>query len=77
MPQIELLFVERPELTAEARQTIASELTEVLKRHLGSTDGSLSVGITEFAKAQWKPEIYDRTISPRLDSLIKMPGYSY
>jgi len=75
VPHIEIKCFPR-ELTEEQKQAIASEMCDVLKKHFGSKDESLSVALKMIDQANWKAEVWDTQIAPEMDSLLKKPGYS-
>ena len=74
MPHIEIKCFPC-ELTEQQKQTIATEICDVLKRHLGSKETSLSVALQMVEQAQWKSEVWDKQIAPQMEQLLKKPGY--
>lgn len=74
MPHIEIKCFPR-EVTDQQREEIAAGIADVLKKHFGSKDESLSVDLIMVEPEQWKSEVWDRQIAPRMASLIKKPGY--
>lgn len=74
MPHIEVKCFPR-DLTAEQKQDLATELCDVLKKHFGSKDESLSVALQMVEQAQWKSEVWDTQIAPQMEQLLKKPGY--
>ncbi|WP_435930149.1 tautomerase PptA [Dryocola sp. BD613] len=75
MPHITVKYFPR-ELTDEQKQTLAEELSDVIKKHFSSKDASLSVALVPVAQERWKEDVYDTEIKPALDTLAKKPGYS-
>ncbi|PIJ51715.1 Tautomerase PptA [Erwinia sp. OLTSP20] len=74
MPHIELSFFSR-DLSDEQQQALANDLCEVVKKHFGSRDESLSVALHPVAKENWKTQVYDPRIRAEIDRLVKKPGY--
>lgn len=74
MPHIEIKCFPR-ELTEEQKQAITTEMCDVLKKHFGSKDESLSVALQMVEQAQWKAEVWDTQIAPHMEQLLKKPGY--
>ncbi|MAK91129.1 MAG: Tautomerase PptA [Oleibacter sp.] len=76
MPHVDIKYFPR-DLSEEEKQIIADKICSVLKQHLHADDGSISVAMTEVPSGLWKETVYDREIAPKLDQLVKKPGYSY
>lgn len=74
MPHIEIKCFPR-DLTAQQKQALATDICDVLKKHLGSKEASLSVALQMVEQAQWKSEVWDPQIAPQMAQLIKKPGY--
>ncbi len=74
MPHIEIKCYPR-DLTEEQKQVLATDLCDVLKKHFGSKDDSLSVALQMVEQAQWKSEVWDKQIAPQMEQLLKKPGY--
>lgn len=74
MPHIEIKCFPR-DLTEEQKQALATEVCEVLKKHFGSKDESLSVALQMVEQTQWKSEVWDTQIAPQMEQLLKKPGY--
>jgi len=74
MPHIEIKCFPR-ELTEEQKQALATEVCDVLKKHFGSKDESLSVALQMVEQAKWKSEVWDTQIAPQMEQLLKKPGY--
>ncbi|MBW7982674.1 tautomerase PptA [Enterobacillus tribolii] len=75
MPHIDVKFFPQ-DLSDFQKQELVSDLCNVLKAHLGSKDGSISVALTEVSADRWKEEVYDPVIKPALGRLAKKPGYT-
>ena len=45
-------------------------------RHFNSKDSSVSVALNQVNQEDWKAQVWDTEIGPKLDELIKKPGYS-
>ncbi|WBG92522.1 tautomerase PptA [Pantoea piersonii] len=76
MPHLDLHFNPR-ELSEDDIANMASELCEVLRRHLGTNDGAISLSFTQVTAEHWKSHVYDPLISPVIDELYKAPGYTF
>ncbi len=74
MPHIEIKCFPR-DLTEEQKQALATDVCDILKKHLGSKDESLSVALQMVEQAQWKSEVWDTQIAPQMEQLLKKPGY--
>jgi len=74
MPHIEIKCFPR-DLTEEQKQALATEVCDVLKKHFGSKDESLSVALQMVEQEKWKSEVWDTQIAPQMEQLLKKPGY--
>ncbi|WP_299999769.1 tautomerase PptA [uncultured Cedecea sp.] len=74
MPHIEIKCFPR-DLSEEQKQALATDVCDVLKKHFGSKDESLSVALQMVEQAQWKSEVWDTQIAPQMAQLLKKPGY--
>lgn len=74
MPHIEIKCFPR-DLTEEQKQALAADVCDVLKKHFGSKDESLSVALQMVEQAKWKSEVWDTQIAPQMEQLLKKPGY--
>ncbi|MDU4841184.1 MAG: tautomerase PptA [Leclercia adecarboxylata] len=52
------------------------DIAEVITCHLNSKNRAISVALNEIQEAEWKAQVWDTEIMPKLDELIKNPGYS-
>ncbi|MFD1795584.1 tautomerase PptA [Paracoccus aurantiacus] len=64
-----------PGQTEEQKQQLADAITRDVMKFLGSGAGSISVAIEDVESADWKAQVYDPEIKPRLAKLYKKPGY--
>ncbi len=74
MPHVDIKCFPR-DLNDEQKTALAADIAEVITRHLNSKDRAISVALNEVAEADWKAQVWDRAIEPKLDELIKKPGY--
>lgn len=74
MPHVDIKCFPR-DLNDEQKSALASEITEVIIRHLKSKERSVSVALTEIPEEKWQG-VWDSEIAPQMDVLIKKPGYS-
>lgn len=75
MPHVDIKCFPR-DLNDEQKTALAADIAEVITRHLNSKDRAISVALNEVAEADWKAQVWNREIEPKLDELIKKPGYS-
>lgn len=61
-------------LNADQLARLAEEMTAVAKRHLSASDSDISIDYREIPAEEWKC-VYDHDIKPRMESLLKKPGY--
>ncbi|AST79975.1 TPA: tautomerase PptA [Citrobacter freundii] len=74
MPHVDIKCFPR-DLNDDQKSALASEITEVIVRHLKSKERSVSVALTEVPEEEWQG-VWDTEIAPQMDVLIKKPGYS-
>lgn len=74
MPHIDIKYFPK-NLTDNEKIALSDEICHVLKKHLGVSDNSLSVAMTEVSPERWKQDVYEPLIKPALVQLIKKPGY--
>ncbi|ENT4818873.1 TPA: tautomerase PptA [Citrobacter farmeri] len=74
MPHVDIKCFPR-DLNDDQKLALASEITEVIVRHLKSKERSVSVALTEVPEEEWQG-VWDTEIAPQMDVLIKKPGYS-
>ena len=75
MPQIDIKCFPR-DLNDEQKTALAEDIAEVIIRHFNSKDSSVSVALNQVNQEDWKAQVWDTEIGPKLDELIKKPGYS-
>jgi len=75
MPHVDIKCFPR-DLNDEQKTALAADIAEVIIRHLNSKESSISVALNEVQEADWKAKVWDKDIGPKLDELIKKPGYS-
>ncbi len=75
MPHVDIKCFPR-DLNDDQKTALAADIAEVITRHLNSKDGSISVALNEVQEADWKAQVWDKEIGPKLNELIKKPGYS-
>mgnify|MGYP000998780716 FL=1 len=75
MPNVDIKCFQR-DLTDQQKTALAPQIAETIVRHLNSKDRSISVALHEVQEADWKAQVWDTEIGPKLDELIKKPGYS-
>lgn len=59
----------------ETKQQLADELAKTLMKITGNSSESVSVEIADVDPENWKTEVYDKEIVPKMDILHKKPGY--
>lgn len=64
------------DLNDEQKAALAEDIAEVIIRHFNSKDSSVSVALNQVNQEDWKAQVWDTEIGPKLDELIKKPGYS-
>lgn len=61
-------------LSKQQLSDFSNELTALIKKHLSANDGDISVDYNEIQPEEWK-KVYDEDIKPRMNNLLKKPGY--
>ncbi|WP_161539090.1 tautomerase PptA [Escherichia albertii] len=74
MPHIDIKCFPR-ELNDQQKAELAAEITDVIIRHLNSKESSISISLQQIPSELWK-SVWDAEIVPRMETLIKKPGYS-
>jgi 4-oxalocrotonate tautomerase len=64
------------DLTAEARQRLAEEITATVVHHFGVPEGAVSILLEAVPEAEWNHEVLERRIAGREHLLIKEPRYA-
>lgn len=75
MPHVTIEYFPR-EISAEAKQAMAAEVTAMLNKYMGVTADAISVDLVEVAPDQWKQQVYEPRIRPNLATMVMKPGYS-
>lgn len=75
MPHVDIKCFPR-DLNDEQKAALAEVIAEVIIRHFNSKDSSVSVALNQVNQEDWKAQVWDTEIGPKLDELIKKPGYS-
>jgi 4-oxalocrotonate tautomerase len=75
MPHVDIKCFPR-DLNDEQKTALAADIAEVIIRHFNSKDSSVSVALNQVQQEDWKAQVWDTEIGPKLDELIKKPGYS-
>lgn len=75
MPHVDIKCFPR-DLNDEQNTALAADIAGVIIRHLNSKDSSISVALNQVDPEEWKAQVWDTEIGPKLDELIKKPGYS-
>lgn len=61
-------------LSSQQLSDFSKELTDLIKKHLSAGDGDISIDYKEINPEEWKT-VYDESIKPRMNHLLKKPGY--
>lgn len=61
-------------LSKEQFTRFTEELTTLVEKHLSASEGDISVDYREIPAEKWK-DVYDNDIKPRMEQLLKKPGY--
>ncbi|KTJ99271.1 Tautomerase PptA [Enterobacter roggenkampii] len=75
MPHVDIKCFPR-DLNDEQKAALAADIADVIIRHFNSKDSSVSVALKQIAPEDWKAQVSDTEIGPKLEELIKKPGYS-
>ncbi|MCF8578891.1 tautomerase PptA [Enterobacter ludwigii] len=75
MPHVDIKCFPR-DFNDEQKAALAADIADVIIRHFNSKDSSVSVALNQVAPEDWKAQVWDTEIGPKLDELIKKPGYS-
>ena len=75
MPHVDIKCFPR-DLNDEQKAALAADIADVIIRHFNSKDNSVSVALKQIAPEDWKAQVWDTEIGPKLEELIKKPGYS-
>ena len=75
MPHVDIKCFPR-DLNDEQKTALAEDIAEVIIRYFNSKDSSVSVALNQVNQEDWKAQVWDTEIGPKMDELIKKPGYS-
>ncbi|NIF35173.1 tautomerase PptA [Enterobacter sp. Tr-810] len=75
MPHVDIKCFPR-DLNDEQKAALAEDIAQVIILHLDSKDSSVSVALNQVQPEDWKAQVWDTEIGPKMDELIKKPGYS-
>ena len=62
-------------LTAGEMKDFVQDLTQLVGKHLKSTEDSISISYNEIPAEKWKEEVFDKEIRPYVGKLAKDPNY--
>lgn len=74
MPHIDIKCFPR-DLNDEQKAALATDIADVIIRHLNSKPGSISVALNEVNPEEWKTQVWDTEIAPQMETLIRKPEY--
>lgn len=74
MPHVEIKCF--PGRSAEQKKKCADKIAEDIAEIIGCKTSSVSVAITEVSSEEWKEKVWNKDIAPKMDLLVKMPGYT-
>lgn len=73
MPHITIKLY--PDRTREQKQELSDKVTKAVMDVTGCRDEAVSVDIVDVKPEDWTEKVYNPEILPRMDQLIKKPGY--
>jgi 4-oxalocrotonate tautomerase len=56
---------------------IQQEIAQILEQELACSPVAISVDLKQIEPDSWREQVYLPNIAPRMDALIRKPGYSY
>ncbi|RIY34822.1 tautomerase family protein [Psittacicella gerlachiana] len=74
MPHITIKAFPR-NLTAEQLENLEKAITQTIIEQLNATPASVSIDYQEYAPENWQQEVVAVEIKPRLEQLLRKPGY--
>ena len=74
MPHVDIKCFPR-DLNDEQKSALATDIADVIIRHLNSKPGSISVALNEVNPEDWKTQVWDTEIAPQAETLIRKPEY--
>ncbi|WP_219366147.1 tautomerase PptA, partial [Enterobacter chuandaensis] len=66
MPHVDIKCFPR-DLNDEQKTALAADIAEVIIRHFNSKDGSVSVALNQVNPEDWKAQVWDTEIGPKLE----------
>lgn len=67
----------KADIPAPNLERIQQQITDLLQQELACSPGAVSVDLKLVEPDSWKDSVYHAAIAPRMDALIRKPGYSY
>lgn len=67
----------KAEIALPSQERIAQQIAALLQQELACSPGAISVDLNLVEPDSWKEDVYLAAIAPRMDALIRKPGYSY
>ena len=61
--------------TEEVKQKCADKIAKDIAELLGCDISHVSISIKDYAKEDWKEQVWDVDIEPEMNELYKKPGY--
>ena len=74
MPHIEMKCY--PGRTEEQKKACAEKIAQAIAETMGCGISHVSVSIEEVPQNDWKEQVWDVEISPKMDALYIKPGYT-
>lgn len=74
MPHVDIKCFPR-DLNDDQKAALATDIADVIIRHLNSKPGSISVSLNEVNPEDWKTQVWDTEIALQEKSLIRKPEY--
>jgi 4-oxalocrotonate tautomerase len=59
----------------ESKNKLAKKISNLMTEELGVSDQSISIDFIEVPREKWMSEVYNKEISPKIENLVKKPGY--
>ena len=73
MPHITIKLY--PDRTEKQKLSLAQKVTEAVMGITGCREEAVSVDIVDVKSEDWTEKVYNPEILPRMDNLVKKPGY--
>lgn len=64
-------------ISQQSLDTIQQKIARTLQQELACNPEAISVDLKMVDPEHWKDDVYLTDIQPRMDALIRKPGYSY